>query len=108
MTDARTNTDQNAGAKSTEGSEVSRIMTRLDQIDANVIAAKAVLNRGAFSVESFAQANDLSVRTVFEEIKAGRLKKMKVGRRTLISVEAAVDWRRRIEEETAAAEEAAA
>ncbi len=56
---------------------------------------------GAYDVESFAKGHHVGRTTVYEEIKEGRLRTFKVGRRRLISVEAAAKWRREREEETA-------
>ncbi|MGJ8668978.1 MAG: hypothetical protein ACSHXK_05775 [Oceanococcus sp.] len=47
----------------------------------------------SFSVRTFASRNGLSYGKAYQEIAAGRLRTMKVGRRTLITKEAAVDWR---------------
>lgn len=54
----------------------------------------------AFSVEEFCRAHSIS-RTHFYEMAARGTgpRLMKVGRRTLISAEAAADWRRRMEAE---------
>ena len=56
---------------------------------------------GAYGVEAFGKAHGLGRTTVYEEIKEGRLRTFKVGKRRLISVEAAAKWRREREEETA-------
>ncbi len=56
---------------------------------------------GAYGVEAFGKAHDLGRTTVYEEIKQGRLRTFLVGKRRLISVEAAANWRREREEETA-------
>jgi len=56
---------------------------------------------GAYSVNAFAKAHDLGRTTVYEEIKEGRLRTFLVGKRRLISVEAAAEYRRQREEETA-------
>ena len=58
---------------------------------------------GAYGVETFGKAHDLGRTTVYEEIKQGRLRTFLVGKRRLISVEAAANWRRKREEETAGA-----
>ncbi len=58
----------------------------------------------AFTVTQFADAHFVSRTHVYALIKAGKGPRvMKVGRRTLISVEAAADWRRQLEQETATA-----
>ncbi len=56
---------------------------------------------GAYSVEAFGKAHHLGRTTVYEEIKEGRLRTFQVGKRRLISVEAAAEYRRQREEETA-------
>ncbi len=56
---------------------------------------------GAQSVEAFAKDNDIGRTTVYQEMKKGRLRTFKVGRRRLISGEAGAKWRRKREEETA-------
>ncbi len=56
---------------------------------------------GAYGVNGFANAYDLGRTTVYQEIKEGRLRSFLVGKRRLISVEAAAEWRREREEETA-------
>ena len=59
------------------------------------------ISPGAYSVESFAKAHTLGRTQVYEEINDGRLRTFLVGKRRLISVEAATEWRRQREEETA-------
>ena len=56
---------------------------------------------GAHSVEGFAKAHTVGRTMVYQEIKTGRLRTFKVGKRRLISFEAAAEWRRKREEETA-------
>ena len=56
--------------------------------------------KGAHSVDGFAEDNSLGRTKVYEEIAAGRLKTFLVGRRRLISGEAAAAWRRLMEAET--------
>jgi len=51
----------------------------------------------AYSIEEFAKDHSISRSQVYAEIKAGRLVPMKVGRRKLISREAAEKWRRAME-----------
>lgn len=63
--------------------------------------------RAAMSVEEFCEMHDIGRTTFFrleKERKGPRI--MKVGRRTLISAEAAAEWRARMEAETAAIEAA--
>jgi len=52
----------------------------------------------AFDIRSFARAYGISRSQAYIEIRAGRLTIFKVGRRTLISLEAAETWRRRLED----------
>ncbi len=52
----------------------------------------------AFDIPKFGKAHDIGRSTVYEEIRAGRLKIMKVGKLTRISIEAAAKWRRQREE----------
>jgi predicted DNA-binding transcriptional regulator AlpA len=59
--------------------------------------------KSAETVPQFCDGHNISRTHFYELIKQGRAPRlMKVGRRTLISAEAAFDWRRRIEAETAA------
>jgi hypothetical protein len=51
----------------------------------------------AFSVRGFCKEHAVGRTLVYQEIREGRLRIMKVGRRTLISTEAAADWRRLME-----------
>jgi helix-turn-helix protein len=46
----------------------------------------------AYSVEKFVQAFNIGRSTVYEEIRAGRLKVRKAGARTLITHEDALAW----------------
>lgn len=58
--------------------------------------------RAADSIPQFCDGHGISRTHFYELVKQGKAPRlMKVGRRTLISVEAAADWRRRIEAETA-------
>jgi predicted DNA-binding transcriptional regulator AlpA len=57
----------------------------------------------AATIPQFCDGHNISRTHLYELIKQGKGPRlMKVGRRTLISVEAAADWRKRIEAETAA------
>lgn len=49
-------------------------------------------SREAYGIEDFAQTFSIGRTIVFAEIKAGRLKAVKLGRRTLIPVTAAREW----------------
>lgn len=70
------------------------------QTNMHVVAQPA-----AFSVDEFCATHGGMSRVMFYELlKTGRGPRiMKVGRRTLVSVEAAAEWRRRMEQETEAA-----
>ena len=48
----------------------------------------------AFSISRFASVHDIGLTRTYEEIRSGRLRIMKIGKRTTISTEAAADWRR--------------
>lgn len=59
--------------------------------------------RQAYTIAQFCADHNISRTHFYQLIKDGRgPRMMKLGRRTLISVEAAVDWRRQIERETKA------
>jgi hypothetical protein len=59
------------------------------------------MNSHAFSIQQFCAAHSLSRAMFYILLKNGRAPAvMKVGRRTLISAEAAADWRRRMEAAT--------
>ena len=47
---------------------------------------------GAMSVNEFCTAYGIGRTLTYAEIKAGKLKPVKIGRRTLIPVAAAADW----------------
>jgi len=55
----------------------------------------------AYSIRAFCAANGISRSQVYNEIKAGRLKRVKLGRKTLITREANDDWLRLLEAESA-------
>lgn len=58
-----------------------------------------VIERAAFSVDEFCAAHTITKPTFYKILKAGQGPRiMKAGTRTLISVEAAADWRRQMEE----------
>lgn len=63
----------------------------------------------AFSVDEFCHAHRICRASFYNLLKAGRgPATMKVGGRKLISIEAAAEWRRRMEAESSAAEPVAA
>ncbi len=53
----------------------------------------------AFTVKTFSTAHHQGVTATYQEINAGRLRIMKVGKSTRISAEAAADWRKAREED---------
>ena len=60
-----------------------------------------MFERQAYDIRTFAKAYGISRSQVYLEIKSRRLAIFKVGRRTLISRDAAEAWRRKLEEERA-------
>lgn len=62
------------------------------------------MQKSAFSPAQFCDQHGIARTTFYALLKEGRgPRTFKVGRRTLISVEAACDWRRRMEAESEAA-----
>lgn len=58
--------------------------------------------RAAFSIDEFCKSHDISRTTFFQLERDGKApRSMKVGRRRLITTEAAAEWRARMEAETA-------
>jgi len=56
---------------------------------------------GAYSVDGFCNDHEISRAFFYQLVKCGQGPRlMKVGRRTLISKESAVDWRRDMEQKT--------
>ena len=55
----------------------------------------------AQTVEEFLTDNRISRATFYVEVNAGRLRTFKVGARRLVTREAATEWRRRLERDTA-------
>ena len=53
----------------------------------------------AYDVQTFAKAYGISRAQIYVEIKSGRLRIFKVGKRTLISRESATAWREALERE---------
>lgn len=49
-------------------------------------------NKAAYSVEDFCDLYGIGRTQAYEEVKAGRLKAKKVGRRTIITPEAGQEW----------------
>jgi hypothetical protein len=60
----------------------------LPEIRSNDLAAE----RRCFSVTEFARRNSISRSRAFFEIRSGRLEARKVGRRTIITIEAEAAW----------------
>jgi excisionase family DNA binding protein len=52
------------------------------------------MNPSAFSINDFCVRYGIGRTTIYEEIRTGRLEAVKVGRRTLITEQAAQDWLR--------------
>jgi excisionase family DNA binding protein len=50
------------------------------------------MNSSAFSIDDFCSRYGIGRTTAYEEIRTGRLEAVKVGRRTLITEQAAQDW----------------
>jgi len=58
------------------------------------------MDQQAYTVDEFCQAHRLCRATLYNLLKRGRgPRTMKAGSRTLISIEAAADWRRQMEAE---------
>ena len=86
---------------------LTRIFTKAQEIGSEGLerladALDAVVQPAAQGVDHFARDNDISRCKVYSEINAGRLKTMKVGSRRLITREAGAEWRRQLEDATAA------
>jgi excisionase family DNA binding protein len=60
-------------------------------------------SRIAFSFDEFAKAASIGRTQVYQEIKAGRLRPLKCGRRTLVSAAEAQRWLERLASSHAAA-----
>ena len=71
----------------------------LDQIRSLIDAG--VGSTSAQTVEEFLADNRISRATFYVEVNSGRLRTFKVGTRRLVTREAATEWRRRLEDETA-------
>lgn len=58
--------------------------------------------KATFTITQFCDDHNISRTHFYELVKQGKGPRLlRVGRRTLVSQEAAADWRRRMEEETA-------
>ena len=105
MSDANTSSGQDAAAKSAENSgKIPEILNRLQDIEKAVLDWKAAPHSGASSLYRVAKRNDVSLRTIYVEIKRGRLRRVKCGNRSLVTPKDEAAWLRRLEEDTAAAE----
>ena len=63
------------------------------------------MNKPAYSISGFCADHHLSKAFLYKLIKEGKGPRlMKIGRRTLISAEAAADWRAQMEAQTAQAD----
>ena len=51
------------------------------------------LPKGMYSIKEFSSWSTLGVTRIYKEISIGRLKIVKIGRRTVITAEAAEEWR---------------
>jgi excisionase family DNA binding protein len=60
-----------------------------------------MVHSGALSIEEFCSRYGIGRTTVYSEIKAGRLKAVKVGRRTLVPDHAGEAWLRSLPQATA-------
>jgi hypothetical protein len=58
------------------------------------------LETQVYDIRAFCASHHVSRSYAYLEIKAGRLKRFKLGRRTLISREAAEAWRLRLEQQS--------
>jgi predicted DNA-binding transcriptional regulator AlpA len=68
------------------------------------MAADTLNQIQAYDIPQFCTSHNISRALFYKLLNEGKAPSlMKVGRRTLISVEAAAEWRRRMEAETAAA-----
>lgn len=56
---------------------------------------------GSLSIEELALVEGLGRTSVYKEIGAGRLRALKVGRRTIITAEARQEWKARLQSEAA-------
>ena len=57
---------------------------------------EAGIQQRAMSIDEFCQRYSIGRTTTYEEIKQGRLRALKVGKRTLIAEDSAEDWLRRL------------
>lgn len=64
------------------------------------LAQPRPVDRVAFSINEFAAAVGIGRTTLYAEIRAGRLKPIKVGARTIIPVTESEAWLRRLRAET--------
>ena len=58
-------------------------------------------SKAAQSIPAFCEDNGIGRTLTYDEIRSGRLRSMKVGKRRLITAEAAAEWRRVMEQQTA-------
>lgn len=82
-------------AKGSESATVASIRTRdlgLYIVDGTEGTTMTVINKGAMSIYNFSRWAGIGRSLVYKEIAAGRLRVKKVGRRTLITRDAAETW----------------
>ena len=60
-------------------------------------------NKPAFSIDQFCERWEIGRTKVYEEIRAGRLRVMKIGKLTRITPEAEAAWQSQLEEQSAEA-----
>ena len=70
--------------------------TQISEAERRARQRGATIQQRAMSVGEFCQRYSIGRTTVYEEIKLGRLRGLKVGKRTLISEDDAEDWLRRL------------
>ena len=61
-------------------------------MDANLRDKEERPQRRSSSLRDFAERHSISLRLTYDEIKAGRLKIKKVGRRSIVTDDAEADW----------------
>jgi len=67
-------------------------LEQLEPLVERVVKRVAAVPRPVMTVKEFAKAHGLGLTTAYEELKRGRLKAVKVGAKTLITVEAQAAW----------------
>jgi excisionase family DNA binding protein len=67
-------------------------LEQLEPLVERVVKRVAAVPRPVMTVREFAQAHSLGLTTAYQELKSGRLKAIKVGTKTLITVDAQLAW----------------